>query len=605
MDTHSRFCTLPILAHSPARGALGGTSVAWNLVVFSVPNASLPMQTKYPQLVLEVLGGDDHGAHLSVDERIRTVGRSRGADLVLQDLSVSRQHLQVVATPHGVHVEVCGGAAAFLVDGRAFRSAEAREGDRLVVGSTTLAVRVADAPSEAVARGPSDVRTVLTGVGADARGMASIHALIEALDAARDRAALEAAIAEWGANQTPVAAVELVPSSAPASTITERDEADSLVLAVPAPSEEGVALAFRFKKSDVRVTESFRRTIVVAGRLFGSALERVRRQDVSDGEVAALRSMSFGSAHDFLGTSSAAQQLAAKIPKLATSDVGLLVDGETGVGKTFVARLIHEAGPRAREPMRVLNCAAIPDALVESELFGHERGAFTGANARRAGAFEAVGGGTLVLDEVGELSLAAQAKLLRVLEERRFERVGSNQTLAFRARVICATNRDLEAMVAAGTFRRDLLFRIAVVRVRVPALRERVDDLPVLASQLLADAARSAGRRIEAFTPAALELIRRHSWPGNVRELRNAIEHAVVFAEGARVDAGDLPVMVAPPAQPEDPDLVRLPLDLPTLERRTIEAALRATKNNRLQAAALIGMNRSSFYLKLKEFGLF
>ncbi len=246
-----------------------------------------------------------------------------------------------------------------------------------------------------------------------------------------------------------------------------------------------------------------------------------------------LRSLHFGSARAFLGTSPAAQRLAGLVPRLAASEVSVLIEGETGVGKTFVARLIHEASPRAREPLRVINCAAIPENLLESELFCHERGAFTGANVRRIGAFESAGRGTLFLDEIGELSLASQAKLLRALEEKRFERLGSNRTLELRARVLCATNRDLAATVAEGRFRSDLLFRVSVVKLPIPPLRERGDDVALLAKHVLQDVAREAHRRIDGFSDDALEAIVRYSWPGNVRELRNVIELAIVIGDAA------------------------------------------------------------------------
>jgi DNA-binding NtrC family response regulator len=436
--------------------------------------------------------------------------------------------------------------------------------------------------------------------------MLAIHTLIDLLDSSRAVAALESSLKSWALQLSPSCEVVIDRSAAKedSRTVSERSVDGRTALTVPAPTDDGGVLVFTTTAPSERLGDSFRRLLVVAGRLFGSSLASLRRSEIAEGEAASLRELSFGSAHDFLGQSDGAKQLAAQIPKLAASDVTLLVEGETGVGKSFVARLVHEQGPRAKEPLRIFNCASLPENLFESELFGHEKGAFTGATVARHGAFEAVGGGTLFLDEVGELSLPNQAKLLRVLEERKFERLGSNRSIDMRARVICATNRDLEQMVATGLFRRDLLFRIAVVRVRVPPLRERVVDIPKLADHMLFDAARSTSRRVRGFAPGALEAICAYSWPGNVRELRNAIEHAVALGEGGLVTAGDLPPMVGAIPQPTEVDLVRLPLDMETLERRAIGAALRASSGNRNRACALLGMTRSTLYNKLKEYGL-
>jgi two-component system response regulator HydG len=432
-----------------------------------------------------------------------------------------------------------------------------------------------------------------------------VYKLIESLDAAADVPALEVALRAWSSAYAMAPVVDVVaavPGTAAGARVVEKNHDQGVVVTVPARTDEPTWLVFHC--SLPTLTESFRRMLAVAARVFGSALGRLQQQEIAEHEAHSMRDLSFGSARAFLGTSPLAQQVATMVTRLAASDVAVLLEGETGVGKTFVARLLHETSARAREPLRVLNCAAIPESLVESELFGHERGAFTGAVATRPGAFESAGKGTLFLDEIGELSLANQAKLLRVLEERSFERVGSNVPIEVRARILFATNRDLEQMVAAKQFRSDLFFRVSVVRVKVPALRERGDDLTLLAKQILSDVAQSAGRRITGFSPEALAAIQGYSWPGNVRELRNALEHAVALGDGALVQLGDLPAsLAAHVAQPADLDLVRLPLDLATLERRGIEAALRETNGNRVRAAALLGINRTTLYVKLKEFG--
>jgi len=330
-------------------------------------------------------------------------------------------------------------------------------------------------------------------------------------------------------------------------------------------------------------------------------LAPVDNDTAAKGSGIALLPSDMGSVRSFLGDSPAARNVARLVPRLAASSSVILLEGETGVGKTFLARLLHDRGPRAKEPLRIINCAAIPDTLIESELFGHERGAFTGATSDRLGVLESAGRGTVLLDEIAELPLKSQAKLLRVLEERTFERLGSNRTVRVDARVVVATNRDLAAMVAEGSFRGDLFYRVAVVKLRIPALRERGEDLILLAEKVREDLMRSTGRHVDGFSPAATEAIRRYPWPGNVRELRNAVEHALVVGDGSLLDVNDLPETVrgAPAPQPADDSLVRLPARIDWLEARAIEAALRATSGNQKEAAALLGISRHTLHRKM------
>jgi DNA-binding NtrC family response regulator len=293
--------------------------------------------------------------------------------------------------------------------------------------------------------------------------------------------------------------------------------------------------------------------------------------------------------------------------KVAPTDLTVLVRGESGTGKELVAQALHELSPRRERPFVAVNCAAIARELVESELFGHERGAFTGADARRAGRFEAANGGTLFLDEVGDMPPATQAKVLRVLQERRFERLGGTTPIEVDVRIVAATHRNLEAEVAAGRFRDDLYYRLRVVEIALPPLRERREDVPTLSQRLLAQVAERHGRAPKSLTPAALAALARHSWPGNVRELRNALERAAVLCEGDAIDASDLPLDAA----------AQLPLDDPSVsfsdakrrateefERAYLLRALRAHDGNISRTADAIGMVRQSLQQKMRELGL-
>jgi transcriptional regulator with PAS, ATPase and Fis domain len=305
----------------------------------------------------------------------------------------------------------------------------------------------------------------------------------------------------------------------------------------------------------------------------------------------------------FVCTSVAARRVLGLIPRLGATDATVLLLGESGTGKSLVARLVHEASPRAREPFQVVNCAAIPEQLIESHLFGHTRGAFTGAVAPMQGAFEAAGHGTIFLDEIAEIPLTSQAKLLRVLEERRFEKLGSSRTIDMPARVIAATNRDVSR--PDGALRADLYYRLSAVCFEIPALRDREGDVITIAERMLRETAARHRKSFLGFTAEAVQALRRYRWPGNVRELRNVVETAVVLGSGPLVAVDDLPPALRGlsrlPVEACDWDVVRLPVDLAALEARAIEAAIRVAKGNRTHAAALLGINRVTLYKKLRR----
>lgn len=300
-------------------------------------------------------------------------------------------------------------------------------------------------------------------------------------------------------------------------------------------------------------------------------------------------------------------QLAAilkQIQRVATTKATVLVRGESGAGKELVARAIHDASDRVGKPFICLNCAALSETLLESELFGHEKGAFTGATERKAGKFEAADGGTLVLDEIGEMSPAIQAKFLRVLEGHPFERVGGSTRIRVDVRVVAATNRNLEDAVGSGDFRRDLYFRLKVVEINVPPLRKRRDDIEPLARHFLARFAAETGRRVHDFTPEALEALRTYVWPGNIREMRNVIERAVVLSQGELIDRSELALSQLPPPgdtgqQPVDARAAYKPESLEDVERRHILATIEASGGNKTKAASILGIERSTLDRKL------
>jgi len=291
---------------------------------------------------------------------------------------------------------------------------------------------------------------------------------------------------------------------------------------------------------------------------------------------------------------------------VAPSRATVLLTGESGTGKELVARAIHQLSPRSRQPFVAIHCAALAPTLLESELFGHEKGAFTGAHERRIGRFEQAQGGTLFLDEIGEIDATLQVKLLRFLGERTFERVGSNKTLTADVRLITATNKVLEDQVKAGEFREDLFFRLRVVEIHLPPLRERAGDIPLLARRFLREFARENDKAVNDFTADALEWLMNYSWPGNVRELRTAIEHAVVLCRGEKISARDLPspVRAARLSGAADAPLARPDLTVKEAEKQLIIRALKETDGNRTLAAKKIGMSRRTFHRKLHLYHL-
>ncbi len=303
-----------------------------------------------------------------------------------------------------------------------------------------------------------------------------------------------------------------------------------------------------------------------------------------------------------LGESPAMHQLKEMIRGAAAASSTVLITGETGTGKELVANAVHYESARAGGPLVKVNCAALTESLLESELFGHERGAFTGAEKSRAGRFERADGGTLFLDEITEMGAHVQAKLLRVLQGESFERVGGEKPIEVDVRIVAATNRDPEGAVTEGKLRQDLYYRLNVVRLDVPPLRDRLADIPLLAERFLSASAARAGRVPPELSSKAMEALSRHDWPGNIRELENCIERALVMCRGGEIAPSDLPPPLSAGAEPDprEPDT----LNLKKLEERALLGALEQSGWNKAQAAKALGIYPASLYKKMKRFGI-
>lgn len=311
-----------------------------------------------------------------------------------------------------------------------------------------------------------------------------------------------------------------------------------------------------------------------------------------------------------IGTSPAMRELFGMIRAVAPSEASVLVLGESGTGKELVARALHEGSPRSARRLVTVNCAALAENLLESELFGHEKGAFTGAQRQRDGLFVQADGGTMFMDEIGEMPLALQAKLLRALQQGEVQRLGSDRPVRVDVRIIAATNRDLEAEVRSGNFREDLYYRLNVIALRVPALRERPEDIPLLARHFLGRFAQRNRKAFRGFSPRAMDLMLRHDWPGNVRELENAVERAVILAPGDMVTERDLPAGLRAAEAAGGPGHEGAAHDsaagqsLEDAEREAIARTLEQVGHNKSEAARVLGVTRVTLRSKMRKFGL-
>jgi len=414
-----------------------------------------------------------------------------------------------------------------------------------------------------------------------------------------------------------------------AAGLLEQEDFAVLLTDFRLPQEDGMKLIARAKSlpkppicilmtaygSEELAVEAMKRgadDYIAKGRLQIDELElriaRALRQHQLEAENVALRQQlqsKFGF-DNIVGQSPPMQEIFDTVRQVASARTSVLLLGESGTGKELIAKAIHQLSPRAQGPMVTVNCAALPSTLLESELFGHEKGAFTGAHEKRIGRFEQAQGGTLFLDEIAEIDASVQVKLLRFLSERTFERVGSNKTLTADVRLIAATNKDLQELVKAGKFREDLYFRLAVVPIVLPPLRQRTGDIPLLAKAFLKEFALENGKNVNDFTPEVLEALMNYAWPGNVRELRTAIEHAVVLTRGEKIGLRDLPPFLRSASLGGGPArlLAQPDLTVAQAEKQLILRALKECGGNRTEAARKLGMSRRTLHRKLHLYQL-
>jgi DNA-binding NtrC family response regulator len=427
--------------------------------------------------------------------------------------------------------------------------------------------------------------------------------------------------------------VYLAEDAKAAMELLEKEHFDVLLTDFRLPTEDGMKLIARAKSlsrppvcilmtaygSEELAVQAMKQgadDYIAKGRLQIDELEmriaRALRQQNLEAENLSLHQQldsRFGM-ENLVGESSAMKEVFELVRQVAPARATVLLQGESGTGKELIAKVIHRLSPRAQQPMVTVHCAALAPTLLESELFGHEKGAFTGAHERRIGRFEQAQGGTLFLDEIGEIDAGTQIKLLRFLGERTFERVGSNKTLTADVRLIAATNKKLEEQVKAGTFREDLFFRLRVFEIWLPPLRDRREDIPLLAGAFLQEFAKENNKPVKGFTPEAMDLLLAYHWPGNVRELRTAIEHGVVLSRGEKIAARDLPPSIrnagaaASPAADNEGLLAREDMTIQQAEKELIIRALKETKGNRTLAAKKIGMSRRNLHRKLHSYHL-
>lgn len=574
------------------------------------------------------------------------IGRHESNDLVLDDGQVSRRHATLLRKDPGWELQDHGSRHGVLLNGASVVTALVCDGDQIQIGNIILEVHEGDehiiVHQHITTAGPAssnhsvdrrlallfDVSRAIGALGDTSAMLCEmLEAILDVLGCERALVGLgdvERGITRKFAHARGRSGTDVVVSRTLLEATLGRREAvvvrdsekeihlrslqrEGILSAMAVPLGFSTIPVGLLYVDDRRQTERFGPDdlayLIALGQLVTAALESAERFQRAE----ALAESVGNATGEIIGHSDAMVRLRQSISKFgAAGHANVLVRGESGTGKELVARALHEYSIRASKPFVTLNCAAIPESMLESELFGHEKGAFTGAVAKKRGKFALADGGTLFLDEIGDLAPAAQAKLLRALQEGEIQSVGSEQTFHVDVRVVSATHKDLMKEIAAGRFREDLYYRLAVIEIEVPPLRERGGDVGLLAHALMRRSAAIMGKRVEGFTEAALAALARHSWPGNVRELRNEIERAVINADGALIDAHDLsPRLGAARPKPDQlrgRSLAEQFAELEPTEKMLVEQAMAQAKGNVSEAARLLGITRIMMKRRIDRF---
>ena len=581
---------------------------------------------------LIVIDGPDLGAEYKLEllnndsARETIIGRDPGVDIPLNDRAISREHCKIETRLSGSRLIDLGSRNRTYLNNDPVETCRLSNGDLLLVGDTELRFEDDSPEVEGTAFSSTILKEIdappeenLLKLSASLGASGSVQELFDeffswiAGETGAERGMLlEKAGRRWvarasgavtpGEKGSPRADMEIVERTAEEGKTllsrTETSELPAFILSARTSGSKGIAGVVYLERAETAGAFDDMAAELLAGAVapLGINLERIAEQELLlEANRTLLRSISDD--RKIIGESEELQEVLDFIQRAAPTPMTVLVQGETGTGKELVASALHYGSQRRNAPFIALNCAALPENLVESELFGHEKGAFTGAIARKKGRFELADGGTVFLDEVGELTLSCQAKLLRLLEERCFERVGGTSSIEVEVRIIAATNRNLQEAVEAKDFREDLFYRLNVLNVLIPPLRQRTADILPLVDFFIAN--NPAGGRPKKMTKKAEKKLLSYSWPGNVRQLRNVIESALVLGEGKEIRPDDLVL-------PENAGLSHAadwePMSLQALERQHVLRVLEYTEGNKKKAAELLGIERCTLYSKLKNY---